>query len=111
MPKEKIYDLSELFDVEVGWAHGRDVQIGISTHDGRSLAEFLAGQGALEGGHVPPTHRQLDEPNDRHGYSTGTARTELPQFQSLWASLDRAGINRLIKMLRKARDDAYGRDE
>lgn len=29
----------------------------------------------------------------------------------MYASFDRAGINRLIKILRKARDDAYGRDE
>jgi hypothetical protein len=29
----------------------------------------------------------------------------------LWSDLDRAGINQLIRVLREARDKAYGRDE
>lgn len=29
----------------------------------------------------------------------------------LWTWLDRAGVNRLIRLLRKARDNAFGRDE
>jgi hypothetical protein len=29
----------------------------------------------------------------------------------MYATFDRAGINRLIRTLRKARDDAFGRDE
>jgi len=34
-----------------------------------------------------------------------------PEANGWFAQLDRAGINRLIKTLRKARDEAYGRDE
>lgn len=34
-----------------------------------------------------------------------------PEGNGWYVQLDRAGINRLIKTLRKARDDAYGRDE
>jgi hypothetical protein len=98
MPKEKIYDVSELFDITVGWAHDRSVQIGIETHDGRSIADWLAGQEP----HVPPSHPSAE------GLPAGS---KLPSFDSLWASLDRGGINRLIKALRKARDDAYGKDE
>lgn len=89
MPKEKVYDTSQLFDVEVGWSLEHDVQLGICTHDGRAIADWLAGQ---------------DKPLP-HGQS------KLPGFHSLWASLDRRQINRLIKMLRKARDETYGRDE
>jgi hypothetical protein len=82
MPKEVIYDQAELWDVHVGWRTDSDVQVGVVTHDGRSIAETLrAGE---------------DDPAD---------------FASLWGSLDRAGINRLIKILRHARDQAYGRDE
>ena len=33
------------------------------------------------------------------------------KFESLWGTFDRAGINRLIRSLRGARDQAYGRDE
>jgi hypothetical protein len=114
MPKDRIYDSSELFDIEIGWARDHSVQLGIITHDGRSLAAWLAGQGALDGGHVPPGHPQTwaavndgvpTLPNDE------PKAEDLPQFSSLWASLDRAAINRLIKSLRKARDAAYGADE
>ncbi len=94
MPKEKIYDQSELFNIEVGWSPDRDVQVGISTHDGRSIADWLAGQEE----HVPPGHPDA-------------VGAKLPSFQSLWASLDRAGCNRLIRTLRRARDSAYGSDE
>lgn len=31
-------------------------------------------------------------------------------FPSVWMDIDRAGINRLIHSLRKARDAAYGKD-
>lgn len=33
-----------------------------------------------------------------------------PDHRSLWMDLDRAGCNRLIRSLRKARDVAYGAD-
>lgn len=94
MPKDKIYDNAELFDIEVGWSReGESVQLGLATHDGRSLAEWLAGQ---------------DENRER---TVGEQLAAPAGFASLWATLDRAQINRLIKSLRKARDDAYGRDE
>lgn len=85
MPKEKIYDGSEKFDLQIGWRKDDpDVQIGISTHDGRSLADWLADNQEPAG---------------------------LPQFDSIWGNFGRDGINRMIRMLRKARDEAYGRDE
>lgn len=90
MPKEKIYDGCEQFDIEIGWGNGRDVQLGITTHDGRTLVEWL-------------TPRPTDP--------AAPGESILPGFDSLWASLDRSGVNRLIKALRKARDDAFGRDE
>jgi len=33
------------------------------------------------------------------------------QWDSLWASLDRQGLNRLIREARRLRDRAYGKDE
>lgn len=89
MPKDKVYDQSELFDVEVGWSPNHDVQIGLVTHSGVSIAEWLASAVVASGGDM----------------------AQLPTFDSLWASLDRAGINRLIRTLRRARDSAYGSDE
>lgn len=94
MPKERVYDSCEMFDLEVGWSReGESVQLGITTHSGISIADWLAGQSENRGRSVV---EQLASPAG---------------FPSLWASLDRAQINRLIKSLRKARDDAYGRDE
>ncbi|MFC0504242.1 hypothetical protein [Micromonospora costi] len=84
MPKETIYDLVGTFDVQVGWqpTPTGSVQLGIETHDGRSIAEHLTGDG------------------------------ETPaNFTGLWGTLDREGINRLIRTLRRARDSAFGRDE
>lgn len=43
--------------------------------------------------------------------SNGVVLEPTPEGNGWYAQLDRAGINRLIKILRKARDDAYGRDE
>ena len=82
MPRETIYDASGMYDVQIGWGPGT-VQVGIETHDGVPVAEKL---NSLGGG-------------------------DPARFTGLWGSLDREGCNRAIKMLRKARDDAFGRDE
>jgi hypothetical protein len=106
VPKEKIYDSATLFDVEVGWnAEAEYVQVGIGTHDGRSIAEFLAGQ---EEQATPEDSPQVQR--SRVGMPNPDA-TAPPSFTSLWATLDRRQINRLIWALRRARDAAYGRDE
>jgi hypothetical protein len=57
-------------------------------------------------GHVAIGVQRYDEfGNAIHG-------TELDELiGSLWAELDRPGINRLIQGLRKHRDRVYGRDE
>lgn len=82
MPKEKIYDVASMYDLEVGWEPGKYVQVGIESHDGRSLAEHLSA-----GGQSPA------------------------DFTGLWGTYDREGLNRLIRALRRARDSAFGRDE
>lgn len=38
-------------------------------------------------------------------------KAENPASNGWFVNLDRHGLNRLIRTLRKARDDAYGRDE
>lgn len=84
MPKEVIYSTVEQYNIEVGWnREASDVQVGIVTADGTPIANHLGPNGA----------------------------TEIAAFTSLWGNLDRAGINRLIKSLRTARDQAFGRDE
>lgn len=104
MPKEKVWDDVGLFDIEVGWSGtGEYVQVGIITHDGRSLADWLN-----ETSKKPVIVKMPD----------GTTRDISPppteamaSFNSLWSTLSRSQINRLIRVLRKARDDSYGKDE
>ena len=91
MPKETIYDLSGLYDVQIGWAPDQDVQIGVVTHDGVTILQQLLPEGATL-------------------TATTSSAVSGPGFTGLWGSLDRAGINRLIRVLRRARDSAYGAD-
>lgn len=102
MPKEKVFDSAGLFDLEVGWSSlGECVQVGLLVHDGRSIADWLT---ESSGDELPP--------GTRGGVPREAGeQMKLAQFTSLWSTLDRAQINRLIRMLRKARDDSYGRDE
>lgn len=82
MPKEAIYDDCKLYDLMVGWQKDKYVQIGVETHDGGTLAHAL-----------------------------GCDLDEKPTFTGVWGTFDRDGLNRAIRMLRKARDEAFGRDE
>ncbi len=81
MPRETVYDQATLYDVEIGWSSD-SVQIGIQSHDREPLVKHLAQDAA-----------------------------DPAMFTSLWGNLDRAGCNRMIKLLRRARDEAFGRDE
>ncbi|WP_431881834.1 hypothetical protein [Micromonospora chalcea] len=89
MPKETINDVASLYDVQVSWRPNPAgyVQLGIETHDGRSIIDHLA-------------------VTDEQAAAGGTP----PAFNGLWGSLDRDGVNRLIRVLRRARDNAYGAD-
>lgn len=82
MPKETMHDEATLYDVTVGWETNKYVQVGLQTHDGRPIVDHLT-----------------ETPG------------ETAEFRSLWGTLDRAGCNRLIRAVRRARDQAYGRDE
>ncbi len=115
MPRETVYDAAGMYDVEIGWNKDReDVQVGISCRSGLSIAHQLAGDiefctpaEAAAGPHVIYN----DKPVKNLAVVINGEERTLPHFNSLWGTLDRAQINRLIRLLRKARDDAYGRDE
>lgn len=82
MPKENINCTAmRELRAEVGWEQGRWVQL--ATTNQKS---------------------QLTLPGDNEG--------DAPQVFGGWhVTLDREGINRLIRVLRRARDQAFGRDE
>lgn len=89
MPKEIVYDQTRAFDVEVTWSReGSHVQIATV---------------------VPPAQ------SDQHPASLGSlldswSIDERYLATGLYATLDRDGINRLIRALRRARDQAFGAD-
>lgn len=81
MPRESVRDTNQLYTVEVGWSPGGTVQLGLETDDFPSLLDAL-----------------------KANYEDSSIA------KGIWSSLDRDGINRLIRLLRKARDSAYGAD-
>lgn len=96
MPKETIYDQACMYDVVVGWTPSQSVQVGINSTDNRAIVDKL-----------------IEAPSDelRATLDKLTGSGQLAAFTGLWGTLDRAGCNRAIRMLRKARDEAFGRDE
>ena len=113
------------FDVKVGWASERHVQVGVEGDSGRSLFWLLYGDKLAQLG--SDLSRFFAVPVD--AVSTEAEKEALAErgrgvlnvldclsdfgergYAGVWADLDRAGINRLIRILRKARDAAFGAD-
>ena len=113
VPRDNTFD--QPFDVQVGWAADRDVQIGVETCDGKSLLSQLYGDpDALETiavtvGQRFARFRGMDSTQVRD--LLDAIEASQVNVSGLWASMDRHQINRLIATLRKARNSAYGRDE
>jgi len=80
MPRETVRDTNQLYDIQVGWS-ANTVQLGLETDDFPSLLDALK-----------------------------ASYEDISKAKSIWASMDRDAINRLIRLLRKARDSAYGAD-
>lgn len=131
MPQERIHTNIPPFDVRVGWSRDRDVQVGVGEYEDRSLLWVLFGDEenrkrlarALPAlladlprntGKIDDTYQVSDEfikslfnliesktgPGEQ-GYT----------LSSVWSTLDRDECNKLIRLVRKARDQAFGRDE
>lgn len=95
MPHEKIHpttpstgDMPDL--VEIHWERDR------SAH----LAVGYASTTIIEGLYGPEARAAV-----------AAVSEEQADFAALWVTLDRHQINQLIRVLRRARDAAYGRDE
>lgn len=90
MPKENINcALVTEMRVQVGWEAGKDVQIATTN----AAQPFVDGDGVNE-------LRFLKAGEKYDGYT----------MTGWFATLDREGINRLIRVLRRARDAAFGAD-
>jgi hypothetical protein len=129
MPREKINGTDrDGYDVQVGWHPGAaDVQLGIETADDRSLLTVLYGsdpqleriaEGVAAIGRKPLTKddarafgREILDVIEGGPAGTPPEATAPWAYSSVWARLDRYGVNRLIRQLRRARDAAFGADE
>jgi hypothetical protein len=93
MPKETTYCSADRhYRVDIGWSReAGHVEIAVKT-DAASAILSMAD-------HVPDS----DTPGVRYDGQIA--------WNGLHAQLDRTAVNELIRTLRKARDQAYGRDE
>jgi hypothetical protein len=99
MPKERITSESiDQFDVTVSWNRTGTVQIATTAADAdrrlRNWAEVTD---------MPP-------PGDHEGTPSAPG-TSFKLFDGWHVDLDRDRVNALIRVLRRARDQAFGRDE
>lgn len=124
MPRETIitsrFPGDDNFNVKVGWNKDMNVQIGISESMDRSMW-WVYGEKRKEelGSEIEKIVIEA-----RQGFPEGFDRSEdiaknvlnlfdtmLGSLDSMWSTLSRKDINDLIRVLRRARDSAFGRDE
>lgn len=129
MPRETVSGVDhDGYNVQVGWQADRDVQLGVEQAEGRALVSMVygspealerIGRGAVTGG-LAPFGPGADRMSGEEAADLGRAILNLVEGNpndvessctGVWANLDRAGCNRLIRTLRRARDAAFGRDE
>lgn len=131
MPKDRIDGTDA--SVMIGWGREQaDVQVGVGTQDGKSLLWTLYGDDDKRT-QIGKTlvfelglHDQIgevtssDEYNQRCADLTGQVLnivesagwSSVMAYESFWVTLSRRSqINDLIKLLRRARDAAFGKDE
>ena len=127
MPRETIitsrFPGDDNFNVKVGWNRDMDVQIGINESLDRSMWWVYGGKRVEEIGHeiskiveqaereFPGAHNEEDRDTDIGQNVLNLFDTMLGSFDSMWSTLNRKDINDLIRVLRRARDSAFGRDE
>lgn len=131
MPRETVQDTAGSYDVRVGWSPDT-VQIGVEQAAGFSLVTMLYGDiEACEAigqricerlGHRPNLSSDATD-DDKSAVMAQLGREVLnivegsqtvpgsASYTGVWSTQNRAGINRLITILRRARDAAFGRDE
>lgn len=136
MPKERIHGDDpghQPFEVVVGWQRDMDVQVGIEVNSPQSSEEpdtLLKVLYDHRLNHIGDAMRQfaLTRENEallncggrelgkkvldivEYGVTPGSPAVEVA-YTGVWWHPTRHGINSLIRLLRKARDTAFGKDE
>lgn len=109
MPAEVIHDLTGVFDARVAWGtYGTHVQLSTQygQHGPQHIVNIVNDWLAACGEPVIDFNKIRLLPGE-----TTPGRRDTPHFDGVHVTLDRDQINKLIKILRRARDTVYGRDE
>lgn len=116
MPKEMVRSATESpYRVKVGWHHAGGVQVGVEAEGERSLFWELLGSSPEALQKLGAAARSLpvdadDEAFGRHVLNMLDVASN-GGYAGVWSDLDRQGCNDLIRLTRKARDTAFGKDE
>lgn len=124
MPKEVIRGRGhDPYGLRVRWERSTYLQIGIESEDGRSLIGRLYGrdEGTLAAIGVAVDkavhfHAKTDSMSDLGNAVLSAVVNSAPGddtgagFIGVWADLGREEANRMIRALRRARDDVFGKD-
>lgn len=113
MPRETIGSSVDPYCVKVGWATNQEVQVGVERADEGSMLWLLFNDHAALGEQVRKMANLKYDDDEHLGRELLNTLDLLSfnQYAGLWSTLDRQGCNRLIRIVRKARDAAFGRDE
>lgn len=112
MPKEVVHTQSTPFMPVLTWDRDRDLRLGLMVSDS-TLIESLYGNSAEA---IGKAFRAVEfDSTNLSDEDVGTAIIEaiarVSPYESLWAELSRAECNRLVAMLRRARNAVFGADE
>jgi len=119
------------FQIHVGWQRDQDVQVGIGTPETGTgqyhIVDHVYGDDVERIGQLMQTFLIENSMGVQHDFRTSDAERDYhallgrgvldavtgsnPFGTDIWWRPGRAQINTLIRLLRKARDAAYGRDE
>lgn len=137
MPKESIHNGAP-YEVQVGWQADQDVQLGVELADVREDCPDFAALpdrrsllwqlfGSAEnlhrfGAEMIEVMERFEAPvcrtdDEKHDFIMSVAIETIEKLHEdwrptgIWSTLSRYECNRLIKVLRRARDSAYGGDE
>jgi hypothetical protein len=119
MPREMVESICSPYHTKVGWSSDRDVQVGIEVEGQGSIFWALFDNEAREelGQHVKmidvagmSNHEVASAVLNILDTAGGVEEPGNSSFNGLWATLDRRGCNQLIRLLRRARDTAFGAD-
>lgn len=123
MPREVVHtSIDGPYLAKVGWQADRHVQLGVEGDEGRSLNWLLhqdraetIGDATLQMVRDMVKARGKDTPDEAFNRAVGEGVLDLldtngGDYRGVWTNLDREGCNRLIRLLRRARDAAFGAD-